>query len=165
MKIPDARRNGLSQSTDLLLILTATLAVGGIMYGVATGLITGMGNVSSLQVAGTSVSVGTSSQSLAVTLKNGGNVKLTGTATVSVVATLPSTGVTYTGGDTKGDTFTWACTTAGVCTTSASVTLNGGDTLSLAFNTPSGFTAGSTYTISGGLGSTTFSTSVGATSA
>ncbi|MDV3277106.1 MAG: hypothetical protein LYZ69_01395 [Nitrososphaerales archaeon] len=164
MRISDERK-ALSQSTDLLLILTATLAVGGIMYGVSTGLISGMGNISSLQVAGASISVGTSSQSFAITMKNNGNTALKGTSTVSVVATLPSSGVTYTGGDTKGDSFTWSCTTAGVCATSASVTLSGGDTLSLAFNTPSGFTAGSTYTISGGLGSTTFSTSVVATEA
>jgi len=155
MKIPGARK-GLSQSTDLLLILTATLAVGGIMYAVATGLVTGLGNVSSIQVLSVGLHVGSSSSAFTISLKNSGNTVVSGSASITIA------GVTITPANIVGS-VTWTCAVPPTCT-AASVTLSPGGLLSLSFTTASGFTAGNTYAISGVVGSATFSTSVVATS-
>lgn len=170
MRIP-TRRKGLSQSTDILLILTATLAVGGIMYGVATGLIGGMGHISSLQVASSGINVGTSSTTVTISLKNSGNTILTGTASVTVsgLSSISAQTITATGGDTHGDTVTATATVTAsqlaATFTTGSITLNPGDVVSLTFYTTNGFTAGNSYAINGVVGSETFSTSVAATSA
>ncbi len=177
MEIPGGRKKGLSQSTDILLLLTATLAVGGIMYGVATGLITGLGNVSSIQVSSANIKVGTGSDAFSITLKNSGNtvIKATSGTTASItISGLAAVAMTPTasGGDTHGDALAWACTatsatvTQTTCTSTASITLNPGDIISLSFYTgvSTSFTAGSTYTINGLVGSATFSTAVIASS-
>lgn len=166
MKIPNKRRKGFSQTTDILLILTTTLAVGGIMYGIATGLITGMGSIPSLQVAGVGINVGTGGSTFTISLKNSGNTVLSGTATV-VVAGVTLTGIgTPFGGDTHDASVTWTCPATGSTCTSSTVTLKPGDTLGLSFNAAaSDFTTGNTYSINGGVGSEPFSTSTVATSA
>lgn len=164
-------RSAVSQSADLLMILTATLAVGGVMYAAVSGLAGGASNVPALSVVSKSLNVGTSGAGFAITLKNSGNVVLTGAPTLRLTGmTVPiSTTIPSSTG-----TQTWTCTTdaTGVATgtyyscTAASFSLSAGSSISLSFylNSAGGITAGNTYTVSGTIGGQSFSTPATASS-
>jgi len=142
------RRKAISQSLDLFIIIAAVLAVGGVTFAAATGLIGSSSQSATLTLSSSAIAVGTSGSSLALQLKDVGTQSLSGTATITILGVNGVAGATCT--STGSVTWTGSCTTttSPVSFTASGVTLAPGAALSISSQvTGITFTSGSQYVI------------------
>lgn len=146
MKISN-KRNAISQSMDLFIIIAAVLAVGGIVAAAVFSLGGSATQQSSIQVTYISAqgsSTGVQLNSFIITIKNNGATAISGTMTVTLLGTKqPATPVTSPSPSAAVSTGSTAgiWTTAGsasVVFNGASVTLQPGGSVTVTFTGPFG---------------------------